>query len=112
MGVPLEPLVGIVSLSRPCAAEDCLRRSGGRNPDRGGVQRAPERTPQARLTALPQCTAYDGYQREVLNGVLIAAFPDPAFIESNAVIDPYRHAPGVRQRNGRDRDDSQNQARE
>jgi len=52
-------------------------------------------------------TTYDGYQRAGLNEVLVAALPDP--IESNTVIDAERPAPGLRQRHGRDRDESEEQ---
>jgi len=97
------PSVGRARLNIACATVE------GATPIRGGVKRAPERPPRARLTALPQCTIYDGYQPGVLNEVLAAALADPAFIESNMVMDAERPAPGLRQRHGRERDESEEQ---
>jgi len=84
VAVPIEPLVGIVSLCRSCAAGHCLRHREDATPI---AEESSERQNVRPGRVSPPAPPTMATSVRGLNEVLDAALPDPAFIESSTVID-------------------------
>lgn len=65
-------------------------------PRRCPTRSPPARSPEPALAALPERSADDSCQGQVLHLELIVARPDPALVEPDPVIDAQRSARGVR----------------